>query len=196
MVHIQHTHLGHYRGCGAQRGARRRQRGQGAVAALALLVVVAVASPAGADEPGETTQGYLLVQQALGHLAHDTSPDGMDLAMEKIDDAIATPDKEGVDVATLQRAKTALEADQVELARTDLQASIAQALGALPPATGEDTGTTVILPALDTRGSMSASDWLFVAISVLAMVSGLVLAYRFRPPDSMEELRLRVGAKQ
>ncbi len=152
-------------------------------------------TPAGADEPGETTQGYLLVQQALGHLAHDTSHEGMDLAMEKVGDALATPDKEGLDVATLTQAETALEAGQVDIARTKLQASIAQALRALPPATGEDTGTTVVVPALDTRGGMSSGDWFFVAISLLALVSGLVLAYRFRPADSVGQLRHRLAVR-
>ena len=169
--------------------------GRCAVCALAILMTFAPAPAAGADEPGETTHGYLLVQQALGHLAHDTSHEGMDLAMEKVQDALATEDHAGVDVATLQRAETALEAEQVDTARADLQASITQALSDLPPATGEDTGTTVVVPALDTRDGMSASDWLFIAISLLALVAGVLLAVRFRPADSVAELRQRMAEK-
>jgi hypothetical protein len=169
--------------------------GRCALCALATLMTFALAPSAGADEPGETTQGYLLVQQALGHLAHDTSHEGMDLAMEKVQDALATEDQAGVDVTALEMAETALEAEQVDTARADLQASITQALSTLPPATGEDTGTTVVVPALDTRGGMSGSDWLFVAISLLALVSGIILAIRFRPADSVGELRQRLGEK-
>ena len=71
----------------------------GAVSVLAVLVTLALAAPASADGEGETTEGYLLVQQALGHLAHDTSHEGMALAMEKVEDALATEDQDGVDVA-------------------------------------------------------------------------------------------------
>lgn len=166
-----------------------------AACALVTLMTFALAPSAGADEPGETTQGYLLVQQALGHLAHDTGHEGMDLAMEKVEDALATKDQAGVDAATLEKAKTALEAEQVDAARAELQDSITQALRNLPPATGEDTGTTVVLPALDTRGGMSGKDWVFVAISLLALVSGILLAIRFRPADSVGELRQRLGEK-
>jgi len=68
---------------------------------LAVLVVLAfamIAAPAAAHGDGETEEGYRLVQQALGHLAHDASAAGIDLAMEKVDDALATRDQEGVSV--------------------------------------------------------------------------------------------------
>src|SRR5665811_1346884 len=106
------------------------------------------ASSAWADEPGETTEGYLLVQQALGHLAHDTTSGGIAFAMEKTDDALSTEDQEGVDVAELQEAMAALEAGQAEQGRALLQRSISGAISQLEPATGEETGTTVVLSPL------------------------------------------------
>jgi len=187
---------------GASRNAVKRSRartwlhGGGAVSALAFLVMFALAMPASADGEGETTEGYLLVQQALGHLAHDTSHEGMTLAMEKIEDALATEDQQGVDVATLEQAKTALEAEQIDTARTLLQASITQALSGLPPATGEETGTTVIEPALDTRDGMSGTDWSFIGISMLALLAGVLLAFRFRPADTVGELRRRMDGRR
>lgn len=187
---------------GAGRNAVKRSRartwlhGGGAVSALAFLVMFALALPASADGEGETTEGYLLVQQALGHLAHDTSHEGMTLAMEKIEDALATEDQQGVDVATLEQAKTALEAEQIDTARTLLQASITQALSGLPPATGEETGTTVIEPALDTRDGMSGTDWSFIGISMLALLAGVLLAFRFRPADTVGELRRRMDGRR
>jgi hypothetical protein len=176
--------------------ARTWLHGGGAVSALAFLVMFALALPASADGEGETTEGYLLVQQALGHLAHDTSHEGMTLAMEKIEDALATEDQQGVDVATLEQAKTALEAEQIDTARTLLQASITQALSGLPPATGEETGTTVIEPALDTRDGMSGTDWSFIGISMLALLAGVLLAFRFRPADTVGELRRRMDGRR
>ena len=163
--------------------------------AIALLLALSLSPVAGADEPGETTQGYLLVQQALGHLAHDTGHEGMDAAMEKVQDALATEDKAGVDVSTLKKAQAALESEQVDTARAELQASISEALSAMPPATGEDTGTRVVVPALDTRGRISGLDWLFLALSLLAVVGGVLLAYRFRPADSVADLRRRMAAR-
>lgn len=88
------------------------------VAAIGLLGLLAVAQPASAHGEGETQEGYLLVQQALGHLAHDTSHEGIDLAMEKVDDALAAADQDGVAVAEVEQAKQALAAGQVAQART------------------------------------------------------------------------------
>ena len=143
----------------------------------------------GGDESGE---GYVLVQQALAHLAHDTSHVGMDLAMEKVDDALAAEDQDGVAVAEVERAKRALEADQVDRARSLLQSSIADALSELPAAVGEETGTTVVVPALDSKGELTGRDWLFLAVSTAALLAGVALAYRFRPSDTVADLRRRL----
>jgi len=150
------------------------------------------ASPAWADEPGETTEGYLLVQQALGHLAHDTTSGGIAFAMEKTDDALSTEDQEGVDVAELQEAMAALEAGQAEQGRALLQRSISGAISQLEPATGEETGTTVVLSPLPGRGSLTGGEWAFLAISLLLVFLGVGLAWRFRPQDNVHQLRRRL----
>jgi len=168
-----------------------RLRRSGVVAAVALVFAFALVPPANADGGDETTVGYLLVQQALGHLAHDASHDGIALAMEKVDDALETDDQDGVDVAAVEQAKAALEADQVDTARTLLQGSIQQALSELPPATGEETGTTVIVPALPGRDGLGGRDWSFIAASVICLLAGAMMAYRFRPADTVGQLRRR-----
>ena len=173
-------------------------RGNRLLAVLLVCVVavgsVLVGSPAAADEPGETTVGYLLVQQALGHLAHDTSMAGIDLATEKIDDALATQDRDGVDVTMLQQAKDALGAGQVSQGQALLQRSIAAALAQLGPAVGEETGTKIVLGALPGRSGLSGTDVAFLAVSVLVLLLGVGLAWRFRPRDNIEELRRRLNA--
>lgn len=163
----------------------------GVVAALALLFAFALVPPASAHGGDETEEGYLLVQQALGHLAHDTSHEGIAAAMEKVDDALATEDQDGVDVAAVEMAMSALEEDQVDTARTLLQGSIKEALSELPPATGEETGTTLIVPALPGWDGLTGSDWSFIAASVICLLAGALLAYRFRPADTVGELRRR-----
>lgn len=151
------------------------------------------APPAYAHGGDETEEGYLLVQQAQAHLAHDTSHTGMDLAMEKIDDALATKDQEGVAVGEVRQAKRALAAGDIDSTRALLQASIQDALGSLPPATGEETGTTRVVPALPGRDGLGGRDWMFLTLSVVFVVVGVLLAYRFRPADTVHQLRSRLG---
>jgi len=173
-------------------------RGRRFFAAVLLALVFAFggavgASPAAAHGGGETEEGYALIQQALGHLAHDTSHTGISLAIEKIDDALRTNDQEGVDVSQLEQAKTALEAGRVAEGRALLQRSIAEATGALKPAVGEETGTKIVLSPLPGRGDLSRGDWAFLAVSALLVFVGTGLAWRFGPEDSIRQLRRRLG---
>jgi hypothetical protein len=166
---------------------------------LFTLLVLAGALPVGsasADEPGETTVGYVLVQQALGHLAHDSSEEGVMVAMEKVDDALSTENQEGVDVAQLEQAQTLLESGQVLGARALLQSSIAQALSEIEPAVGEETGTTEVLSPLPGRGELTGQDWILLLASVLLLLTGAVLSWIFRPQDKVRELRQRLATPQ
>ena len=160
---------------------------------LILLGSVLAASPAWADEPGETDVGYLLVQQALGHLAHDSSAEGLEVAMEKVTDALETDDQEGVDVPTLEQAMAALEAEDVEGARSLLQDSIAEAVHNRPPATGMDSGTTVVRPELEGRSGLAGEDWGFLTAALVALLLGAWLTVRFRPHDSIGALRTQLA---
>ena len=178
--------------------SRRRRLRRHAVPLFLTWVVVLTAllsaSPVWADEPGETDVGYLLVQQALGHLAHDTNDTGIDLALEKVDDALNTKDQEGVDVAELRQARAALEAGDVPQGRAQLTESISAALSQLPPATGEGTGTTTVPSALPGRGTLSGSDWMLLVVSVLLLGLGGGLAWHFRPRDNLRRLRAQLGS--
>ena len=158
-----------------------------------LLAALSPASRAWAHGDGETAEGYQLVQQALGHLAHDTGHTGVMDAMEKVDDALNTDDQEGVDVALLTRAQGALDADRVSEARALLQQSITEAVSGLKPATGEETGTTVVLLPLRGRGGLTGQDWGFGSASLLLLVVGLALAVRFRPHDNLRQLRRQLA---
>ncbi|WP_354155569.1 MULTISPECIES: hypothetical protein [unclassified Arthrobacter] len=129
-----------------------------------------------------------MVQQALGHLVHD--PGNVGPALEKIDAALAEPDQDGVSVADLQQAKAALQAGNSAQGRALLQESITVALSSLEPATGGETGTTLVLDALPPRGELTGADWGFLTVSLLAVLTGLLLAYVFRPHENLRELRL------
>lgn len=140
---------------------------------------------------GGAEEGYVMVQQALGHLAHDPGPAGVADAEAKIKEALSATDQEGVDVAIVRQAQTALTAGRTQVAQGTLQKSIAQAkaVAALKPAMGEQTGTTVVGEPLPGRGSLTGSDWTLGSLSLLLLVAGVGLALRFRPAQNLAELR-------
>ena len=164
------------------------------VAAMVLLGVTAAAMPASAHGGDESKEGYILVQQALGHLAHDGGHTGMDSAMEKVNDALAALDHDGVNVAEVQRAKKALQVEQVDRARTLLQDSIKVALAEQPAATGEQTGTKLVLTPMPGHDGLAGRDWIFLGASVAFLLIGVGLAAWYRPADTVGDLRrLLVG---
>ena len=163
------------------------------VAGVVVVGGLTSASPAWADEPGETEVGYLLVQQALGHLAHDKTKSGVEFSMEKIEDALKTKDNAGVNLAEVQQAKAALEAGQVPQGQALLQRSITEAMSKLAPATGEQTGTKAVPDSLPGRGALTGLGWAFLAASLFFVFLGGGLAYRYRPADSIDQLRQRLG---
>jgi len=138
--------------------------------------------------------GSELVLQALGHLAHDKGSAGVDASMEKIGDVLATKDQAGVNIAEVKQAKAALEAGQVIKGRDLLQHSITVANATMMPATGEETGTKVVLDGLPGRGGLGATGMAFLAASLLFLLFGGGLAYYFRPGETVGQLRKRLGS--
>ena len=164
------------------------------VAGVVVVGGLTSAAPAWAHAgSGETEVGYILVQQALGHLAHDKTSNGMDSAMEKIGDVMKTKDQAGVNIAEVQQAKAAMEAGKAVEAQTLLQHSITEAVSKLMPAVGEETGTKVVSDPLPGRGALGGAGWAFLAASLLFLVLGGGLAYRFKPADTVAQLRERLG---
>ena len=166
----------------------------------AVLLALAVAfgsslsvTAAWAHGSGETEVGYMLVQQALGHLAHQVGNEGVMPAIEKIDDALRTTDQMGVDVAELKQAKMELMAGNVAQGRALLQHSITQALSQLPPPTGEQTGTKIVLDPLPGRGNLTGTDLSFLIVSILMIFLGIGLSWRFRPTENIHELRQKLN---
>lgn len=172
------------------------KRGRSRLALLAAFVLapvtLATASQAHGDD--ESQEGYVLVQQALAHLAHGTGMDAVDAAMEKLHDALDAEDQEDVDVAEVRQGMTALEAGRVDEARTLLDGAIADAFVGRPLATGYQTGTSVVAPTLDGRGPLRGTDWLVLALCASVTGLGVWLSVRFRPHESVSALRLMLGA--
>lgn len=135
-----------------------------------------------------------MVQQALSYLVNDPASTAGALAM--VDKALSAPDQDGVAVPTVQAAKTALQAGNTDQARILLQDSITAAVAALKPAVGEQTGTTTVLPPLPPRSGLSGTDWLFLALSALVAVGGILLSVLFRPHESLRDLRRDIEGKR
>ena len=172
------------------------KRGGSRLALLAVFVLapVMLATGAQAHDDDESQEGYVLVQQALAHVAHGTGHDAVDAAMEKVQDALDAEDQEDVDVTEVRQGMAALEAGRVDEARTLLQDSIADAFVGRPLATGYQTGTSIVRPTLDGRGPLGGGDWLVLALCASVSGVGVWLSIRFRPHESMSALRLLLGA--
>ncbi len=136
-----------------------------------------------------------MVLQALSFLVNEPGPNGTAQAGAMVEDALAAEDQDGVDVAALEQAQTALEAGDADQAQQLLQDSIAEAIAELEPAVGDETGTTQMLPPLPPQNGLSPTDWLFLALSVLAAAAGIALAVLFRPKESLRELSATIAAE-
>lgn len=164
------------------------------VVGLLLASTVSVGPAWAHGGAGGAEEGYVFVQQALGHLARDPGPKGVAAAEGKIREALSATDQEGVDVSLVREAKATLTAGRTEVAQQTLQQSIAVAVGQLKPASGEQTGTTVVGEPLPGRGSLTGADWTLGGVSLLLLLAGVGLALWFRPAQNLVQLRRRLTA--
>lgn len=186
----------------------RKIRTAALTACAAIALLLGVTMPAAADEPGESDEARVLVQQAIALIVN--TPDDLMAIEERIGDAIEAPDTEGADLAMVEQAKAALAAGDLAKTRSLLQAAI----GAGPyvgegvppkvgetsgqpgrPAVGAETGTSVVLDELDPAVDLDGGDAVLLGLSVLVIAAGLLLAWRFRPADTVRQLRRRSGTE-
>ncbi|MBN0043066.1 hypothetical protein JS756_02840 [Streptomyces actuosus] len=166
----------------------------GAVATAALLLPVATAGSAWAHE-GESDESAVLVEQAIALIANDADQDHV---AERIDDALTAPHKEGVDLSEVRRAQGLLEQPgyssavgrQVEgLLLDSLDGRLPSAPENGRPATGDETGTSVVLGEFrPARGISDGGDAVLAGLGVVAICGGLWLSRRLRPPHTIREL--------
>ena len=139
-----------------------------AVVLLTLLLPASAALAHGKeDEALEKTPARALAQQALALLSQESKSGE---AHERIEAAVESKDREGVDVAMLRRTEAAFERGD-EAAATRL---IAAALGAAH----DDPVAFEHRPEFEpARG---APEWVAIAIGALAMLLGGILLLRLR----------------
>jgi hypothetical protein len=188
----------------ARRGAPWRRL----VSVLSLTMLLAVAVPASADM-AESQQGKLLVLQTISLIANNAPPP---LILQRLADAQNAPDQTGVDRVKIAQAAALLKGSDgrfregaLAQARQLLVGAIAVRAatgygqipgpgqvgqGAPPYATGADSGTTVVLDELTpARGVHGGGDLTLLLGGVLMVGVGLYLSRRWRPTDSLRQLR-------
>lgn len=189
---------------------RCRRRAGGRAAVLGVLLALLVSAPARAHEGEADIRAADAVRQAIAYLVND--PGDMDLVADKVADALEAEDRSSVDVALVTQARTALRRNDLPAVRALLERSI----GAVPDlsgtdvqpilrvpegepgvrlATGEQTGTDVVVDPLPGRGGLTGTDWTILGLAAVLAVAGATLAARWRPPDSVRALRRRATGR-
>jgi hypothetical protein len=181
-------------------------RGWAKVAVVLFAVVVAMvwtATAVGADEGGESDEAKLLVQQAIALIVN--TPEDLMAVQERVGDAIEAPHQEGVDASLVARAARAVAEADLTSARDLLQRAIgagpyvrdgmpepvgetAGQVGKPVFATGEQTGTTVVLDEFVPERRLDGGERILLAVSALLTVVGLWLSWRWRPRDTVRRL--------
>jgi hypothetical protein len=154
--------------------------------AVAWLAVAALAAPASAHEGEEKVPAR--TQVAVADAILRTQPEQIELAADRINDALEAEDHEGVDLGRVKQAKAALEAG--DMPRTELL--LEQALGACP---GEPvvnpTGVRAKLPqapcptpahelALGRVPVHGTTKPVLITIGAVLALGGLALSWRIR----------------
>lgn len=170
-------------------------------AALALLLLLASGVAWAHGE--ESDEAPVLVEQAIGLIANDA---GEAQVAERIEDALQAPHKEGADLDTVRRALEVVErpgesAPALQQTRVLLLNAIGGKLPSAPQsgrlATGTETGTSTVLDEFrPTRGIADGGDAVLLSLALAAVVVGLWLSHRLRPPHTIRALEHRVGKEQ
>ncbi|MEU7397340.1 hypothetical protein [Streptomyces albogriseolus] len=169
----------------------------GAVVAAALLIPVGVPGMAWADEE-ESAESAVLTEQAIALVANGADEDQV---AERIEDALMAPDKEGVQLSKVREAQELVEepgysaavSRQVKgLLLDSLGGKLPSAPEAGRPATGDETGTSVVLDEFrPERGISDGGGAVLLGLGAAAIGGGLWLSYRLRPPHTLRELEHR-----
>lgn len=182
---------------------------------IASLVLVAGSAQAAGGHEEESEVSAVLVLQAISLIANDGTAEAV---AEKLTDALEAPDQEGTDLGKVKQALALVEESAEGSAGTrDLSSARAIMVSAIearaatgygempepgmvggdvsPYATGADTGTVEVLDGFTpARGIRDGGDVVLLGFAVLALVAGVVLSRRWRPKDSIRELRRQSAA--
>jgi hypothetical protein len=177
------------------RSVRGPSRLLGALFTGLLVLVLLVLFPgfAWAHGEDENAPAYDLVRQAIALIVN--TPDDHEAIEDKVHDALEAEDTSRVTLSYVQQAMDALDADNMDQARSELEAAIGARVytgpadpvpigGPAPPPTGADTGTVAAVDGIPGRAALSGGDRVLIVVSVVAGAAGVLLAIRPRPHES------------
>lgn len=177
------------------------------IVAVVALMLVLTASTAAANTPTSPPEARLLVLQSVSLIANGAPADQV---VDRLREAEAAPDKQGVDLAAVARALDIIATaggapEALGRARSLLEGaiSIRVATGygpvpepgkvgqsAVPYAVGAEPGTQVVLDEFrPARGVKGVQGVVLLALATSSLALGMYLAHRWRPPTSIRELR-------
>jgi hypothetical protein len=183
--------------------------GRAVAATVSAAVLVFPAGPAAADDAGESDEARVLVLQAIALIVN--TPDEMHEIEEHIERAIEAPHDEGVDLEGVEQAMATLMEGDLQRTRELLQTAVGAGPFVRPglpepigetsgepglPAVGAEAGTTVVLDEYRPDTGLDGGDVVLLAVAVAAMAAGALLAWRFRPPESVRQLRRSAAASK
>jgi hypothetical protein len=185
--------------------------GRAVVTTAAIAVLALSARPAAADEPGESDEARVLVLQAIALIVN--TPDEMHEIEERVEHAMEASHKEGVDLERVEQAMAALEDGDLQGTRELLQTAIGAGpfVGpGVPEPVGEtsgepgrpafpvgaEAGTTVVLDEYRPDTGLDGGDVVVFAVAVATMAAGALMAWWFRPPASVRQLKRAAPASK
>lgn len=175
------------------------------LATFAACVVALFPAVAWADDPGHDGQDAKdLVLQAIALIVN--TPDDHEAIEHRIEEALEASDHEDVDLEHVTHAAEALEKDDLRATRDFLQSAIGAGpfVGTGEPkpiregtgepghpayAVGGESGTVVVLDEYRPDRGLDAGNLVLVLLSAAAVIGGGLLAWWFRPADTVRPLR-------
>jgi hypothetical protein len=157
-------------------------------AALLIGASPRVSAHGGGDTSNKSAD---YVRQSIAYLVNMQSDAGMDMAEDKMHDAMNAPDHTGVDMDDIARAHDAYHAGSMDVCIAYLEASIgvqpqssdikaaAVAMDNMP-AMGAEPGNVLIPQPLDGARDLSGASLAALVVSIVSIVAGALLALRTR----------------
>jgi hypothetical protein len=178
-----------------------------ATATAVLTVVPAAVADANGDD--DSAEARVLVLQAIALIVNQ--PDDEHEIEERLEHAHEATHQEGVDLDLVEEAAAALHDGDHEGARELLQTSIGAGPFVSPGvpepireahgepgeptlAVGAETGTSVVLDEYEPSSALDGGNIGLLVLSAAAIVVGALLAWLFRPRDTVRGLRRTAGS--
>ncbi|MCH7229428.1 hypothetical protein L0U85_00915 [Glycomyces sp. L485] len=170
---------------------------------LAALVVIGLSSGEAFAHGGESdtpASAADLVEQTIALMVN--TPDDHESVTHRLEEALEAEDTGGADMDLVAQAAEALDEGDMGRARELLEGAIGMGSmmqedpsptpdeeDAEPTPAPEESEPPLVLEEFRPSRSLDGGDWVLLAASAAAVAVGALLAWRFRPADTIRSLR-------